>query len=348
MAFKTLAQIELAATCAGVLAALTVAFSGGGLWSLIAQTLVSTATVTLLAWLGGGWRPSWAFDRAALGTIQSYSLNLVGFNILNYVMRNADYILIGRFLGSTSLGYYTLAYRIILYPIQNLSAVIGRVLFPALARLNDDPARFRRIYLQVMGALAVITFPLFTGLALVSDLLVGAVFGPSWQPAAALLAVLAPVGLIQAISHTVGTIYQVSGRTDLLLRWGLIAGLLTLTGFVVGLQWGVLGVASAYTFVTVALLYPVFAIPFRLIGLPVAALAATLARPALCSLCLLLAVLVVRQLLPSSLPLLALLALPVIGGALSYGLASWLLNRAQLMGLAAILRPARLQQPKEI
>jgi PST family polysaccharide transporter len=252
------------------------AASGMGVWSLVGQTLCQSVVITTLVWIASTWRPRRKLDLIEVRSVASYSLNLSGFNILNYFVRNSDNILIGRFLGSTALGYYSLAYRLMLYPLQSVSRVAGRVLFPAFARIQDNSARFRQAYLRVCVAISVITFPMMLGLLVVARPFVVVVFGPAWMPVATLLMILAPVGMAQSIATIVGHIYTAKGRTDWMFRWGVLSGVVTVCFFIAGLRWGVVGVAVAYAVRTLILVLPNHAIPFKLIELPVRDLATAL------------------------------------------------------------------------
>lgn len=268
MAFDRLARIELASSAVGGMTGIGMAILGMGVWSLVGQALSESIVTTLLLWITSYWRPQRKFNWLHMRSVASYSLNLSGFNIFNYFVRNADNMLIGRYLGASALGYYSLAYRLILYPIQSVSWVLGRVLFPAFSQMQDDDTRFRRTYLRVCASISVITFPMMLGLLVVAEPFVAAVFGPRWMPVATLLMILAPVGMIQSVGTTVGHIYMAKGRTDWMFRWGLTTGILAITAFIIGLRWGVVGVAVAYAALSFLLFYPNFAIPFKLIGLP--------------------------------------------------------------------------------
>jgi len=267
LAFEKLAKIEIAANVSSSLVCIGSALLGAKVWSLVFQTLMFSVATTALLWMSSDWRPKAFFRWQEVMSVSRFSLNLTGFNIFNYFSRNADYILIGRFLGAQSLGYYTMAYRIMLYPIQAISAVVGRVMFPAYSQIREDETRFRRIYLKVVGTIALITFPMMIGLWGLADQFLLTVLGAQWKPVILLILVLAPIGLMQSIITTVGTIYQAKGRTDLLFRVGMITSSLVILAFVIGLRWGIVGVAAAYAIATVVCLYPNFAIPFHLIGL---------------------------------------------------------------------------------
>jgi len=276
MAFNRLALIEFTSSVGAAIVGIGFAVAGAGVWSLVAVSLVNTALGTLLLWLFSPWRPQRILHWAELRSISAYSLNLSGFNIINYFSRNADNLLIGRYLGAQQLGYYSVAYNLMLYPIQNISWVLGRVLFPAFAQIQHDNVRFRQAYLRVCAVIAAITFPLMLGMLVTAKPLVSAILGLKWLPIIPLVMILAPLGMIQSIITTVGHIYMVKGRTDLMLRFGIVASALVILAFIVGLSWGIVGVAVAYAVATFLLAYPNFAIPFRLFDLPIRALMQTL------------------------------------------------------------------------
>jgi O-antigen/teichoic acid export membrane protein len=272
MLFDRLARVELISSAVGGVVGIGMAACGMGVWSLVGQNLSRSFVLTISLWIVSSWHPKFEFDRVKVCSVASYSLNLSGFNVFNYFVRNADNILIGRYLGTTALGYYSLAYRLILYPLQNVSGVLGRVLFPAFTQMQDNDDRFRRVYLRVCATISVVTFPMMLGLLVISQPLVEVFFGSRWMPVATLLMVLVPVGMVQSIGSTVGHIYTAKGRTDWMFRWGIVTGLSVVSFFVVGLRWGVVGVAVSYALWSALVTYPSFSIPFKLIDLPISAL----------------------------------------------------------------------------
>lgn len=338
LAFSKLAKVEIVATLVGSFIGILSALQGYGVWSLVYQALTIALLTTVLLWIVSSWKPKLYFHWREVKDFGSYSLNLTGFNIFNYLVRNTDYLLIGKFMGAQNLGYYTLAYQIMLYPIQSISEVIGRVMFPVYSTIQDDIARFRNAYLKIAGAIALATFPMMFGLWALVEPFVLTVFGPKWQPVIPLLAILVPVGMVQSVGTTVGAIYQAIGRTDWMFRWGVLSGIIFIAGFFLGLQWGIIGVATAYTIVSLILVYPSFAIPFRLIDLPVRNLANVLWRPVAACLAMLAGILALKNILPPDLEGHWVLLLLVPAGCFFYLAASWYMNREQVMEVIGIAR----------
>jgi lipopolysaccharide exporter len=269
LSFNKLATSEIISSTFGAIIGITLAFSGAGVYSLVFQSLINTSFLSLMMWSYSKFRPKLIINKKDIKSIWSYSINLSGFNIINYFIRNADYLIIGKFLGAEALGLYTLAYKVMLFPVANITNVISRVVFPIYSKLQDDHKQFRQIFKHTSFGISLITFPLMVGVIALHGHFINIFFEPKWEPVSLLLLILAPVGLLQSISVTTGSIYQAIGRTDLMFRWGIVIGSVTVVGFIIGTKWGVIGVAISYLITNVILLYPSIKIPFSLISLSV-------------------------------------------------------------------------------
>ncbi len=333
LAFQTLAKIELSAVISGSAVGIGLVLLGAGVWSLVFQLLTTVTITTILLWVFSSWTVTWTFRWHEVKSVSNYSLNLLGFNVLNYLARNADYLLIGRYLGAQDLGYYTLAYRILLFPLQNISNVISRVMFPVYSGIQKDNLRFANAYIKVAVTIALITFPMMMGVFILAKPLVLTVFGGEWQPVIPLIMILAPVGMVQSIGSTVGPIYQAKGRTDWMFWWGIGAGTLTLTAFVIGLRWGIVGVAIAYAVAALILAYPNFAIPFKLIDLNFLRFLKALQYPFLSSIIMLLVLVIFKLTLAETLSYPMELATGIILGSVVYIALNWTTNRDLLQEL---------------
>ncbi len=267
--FTVLAKIELFAVLTGAVVGITMALTGFGVWSLVFQAISNALVSSILLWGSGIFYPKFVFDFNEVKNLSSYSLNLAGYNFLNYFVRNADYLFIGKFLGGAELGHYFLAYKIMLYPVQSVTQVISRVFFPLYSSIKNDLQKFRNVYQKVCNSIAIITFPLMLGLIAISTPFISLFFNEKWDNnlLVQLLTILAPVGLIQSIAATTGPIFMSTGKTKYLFYWGIISGIIYIGGFYIGIYYGAVGVAVSYLITTLILLYPVFALPFKIIKL---------------------------------------------------------------------------------
>jgi O-antigen/teichoic acid export membrane protein len=269
--------------------AVLLAWKGAGPWALIAQQVTTATVATALVWHFSSWRPGFTFSRASLQDLGSFSGRVFGTRLLFYANRNADNVLVGRYLGASALGAYTIAYNIMLLPSTQIAAPVQEVLYPTFSRMQDDVPRVAQAWLSVNRIVGAISVPALAGMVMVAPEFVQVVLGPKWHSAVAVIQVLAWVGILQSLQGLNSSVLQARDRTGDLLRYGIIVCAASLTAFVVGLQWGLLGVAVAYaisstlvepyyTWLTArALRISVFAFPRALAGVAQAVLGMVLA-----------------------------------------------------------------------
>ena len=267
MDFKTLMIRDIVAVIISGAVGIFLAYKGFGVWSLVYQSLTYAATDGILLWTISKWRPSFIFSIAAIKDIFHFSANLTGFNIVNYFARNIDQLLIGKFLGVQALGYYSLAYKIMLYPLQNISWVIGKVMFPAFSKIQGDLQKVRLSYMGLVKITSLITFPLMALLFGIAPELVKVFFGEKWLAIIVLIRILCVCGMIQSIGTTIGNILLSQGRADLQFKMQLIGTCLVLIFVVLGLRYGVSGVAFYYTLQSILWVHITFFITNKLINL---------------------------------------------------------------------------------
>ena len=132
---------------------------------------------------------------------------------------------------------------------------------------DEDKPRVKRAYLKAIGIISFVTFPMMVGLFVVANHFVLALLGTQWSEVIPILKLFCWVGLIQSVLATVGWIYTSQGQTRLYFTMGVIGASACLVAFVIGVHWGVMGVAWAYSLTTAIVLFPFFTIPARLIDL---------------------------------------------------------------------------------
>lgn len=256
--FKILAVVETTALVISIVIGVSMAIKGFGVYSLIAQTLIASIVLTIMLWIYSGWKPQMIFSLLEIKQVFKFTANLTGFNFIHYFSSNADSFLIGKFLGSYSLGVYSVAHKIIIFPLRQISQTLIKVLFPAFSQIKHDNEKFKRAYLHVIFYISLVTFPLMMGLVAVSEVFVSVVFGEKWSNLAILLSIMAPVGMLQSISTTLGSIYLAKGTTARMLKIGTLGAFVTVACFVAGISFGVEGVAWAYVGANIIMLYPNF------------------------------------------------------------------------------------------
>lgn len=241
--FKTSAGIELSSSALGHTTSVVTALLGAGPFALAYGGVVTSICASAFSFVAVRWLPRHFISRDSLRRLWRFSGGMLGFNVVNYWGRNADNLLVGRFLGAAPLGLYNRAYNLMLLPINQVTGALGRVMFPALAAIQGDHARVRSAYLRTLRVINAVTFPILVGLLAVSDGLVPLLWGPNWSGTVPLLQILCLAGLPQCLSSSIGWIYQSQGRTTTMFVMGVIGTVVGVAFIVVGLHWGAIGVA---------------------------------------------------------------------------------------------------------
>jgi O-antigen/teichoic acid export membrane protein len=253
MNFRVLELRQIAATFVGAAAGISVALAGFGAWAIIAQQLAEATASTLILWFLSPWRPSRRFSLASLRKLGGFAGNVFGENLLYQAGRNLSGLLIGRFLGPAALGLYGLATNVILVPFSRIAGPLQQVFFPAFARMSDNRPRMADVWIRATRLVAVISMPALVGLAIVAPDFVQVVLGERWREATPVIQILAWVGIIQSLQTLNGEVLLALGRANWLLRFTALWFAGSIVAFAVGVQWGVLGVASCYLAATLAI-----------------------------------------------------------------------------------------------
>lgn len=271
---------DLTLSIAKGLVSVVLALGGAGYWSLVWGQLagVAAAAATSLLLLGRVPRPHvrWASARRLLG----YGLHITAVNLVGIVINNGDYAIVGRALGSTALGLYTLAYTLPQMLTISLSVAISRVVFPAYARIQGDRAALRRGYLAVLRATGSLLVPIGLGLAAVAPAVVHVLYRHSWWPAVPAMEALSLYAAIYALGWNAGDVYKAIGRPDVQWKLGIGHALVLVPALAVGAHMrGIEGVALAQIAVVVPYSLVRFYIIHRLLDIGAGAIVGALRVP---------------------------------------------------------------------
>ncbi len=248
MAFRSLAIRKLTAIALSGVVGVGMALAGFGAWSLVGQQVVNAIVSVVMLWAVTPWRPSFEFSRQDFRELFGFGIRVVGGDVLNFISRNTDTLLIGAFLGKLALGFYYVGYQILDTSQSLLINAARRLIFPTFSRLQHDPERIRRAYSRMNRASSALTLPGYVGLALVAQEATVAFFGNTWTdsgPVAAVLFLIGPVLTVQAFS---GALFNAVGHPEVTLRFRLVTAITNVIGFLIAVLVfrDILAVAAAF------------------------------------------------------------------------------------------------------
>src|SRR6202011_4350694 len=175
-----------------------------------------------------------------------FGAKTMGSRFLGFLRFYADNLLIGRYLGSSALGIYAVAYNVMFAPVIRITQPAQQVLFPAFARLQGDPARVLSAWLRGNRLLTALTLPAFLGMAIIAPDFVPVVLGKRWNEAVPVLQLLSLSGIAISIEQLNASVLQGMGQAGTLLKYMVASTGLVVAAFAVGIHWGVVGVAGFY------------------------------------------------------------------------------------------------------
>lgn len=256
MRFVTLAKIEVASLVTGSALGVLMALKGFGYWSLVGMAVAAPLVSTVCAWTSTNWIPGRPRMQAGMRSVVRFGSTTTLNGLVVYVAYNFEKVLLGRFWGAEAIGVYGRAYQLLSVPIDNLNGTVGGVLFSALSRLQSEPERFRHVFLKGYSLVVSLTIPIAIAFAILANEIVFVVLGSKWHDAAPVLRILSPTIAIFALINPLAWLMFSLGLVERSLKIALVLAPLVILGYVVGLPYGPIGVATGYSAIMLVWVVP--------------------------------------------------------------------------------------------
>lgn len=253
MDFKAQTKITLPSVLISGTVALTMAYWGFGVWSLVSNILIGQAVLSVLFWKLSDWKPSFSFSLDRIKPLFAFGYKLTLNGLLVTVFNNIYNIVIGKFYTATQLGFYNRADRTKDIPVKNISNALNRVTYPMLSEIQDQPEILQRVYKKLIKYVLLIMTPVMLGGLALAEPLFRFVYTEKWLPAVPYFQWLCISALFYPVSAYNLNILKVKGRSDLYLILGIAKKLIEATGLIIVTGY------SVYALVVYRTLYSVLA-----------------------------------------------------------------------------------------
>ena len=255
--FKTIALLQTISRFLAFAVAILLAYAYRSYWALVANPIAYSTFLIFGTWYFCKWRPGRPRLSHDVKGMLLFGGHLTGFKFANSVIQQSDNLLLGKYCGVTSLGYYSKAYGLMTVA-PSFTAQMERVAIPALSGLRQDEKRFKNYFFRMTCSLYFVQLAVSSFAAANSKWVVDVLFGPGWETAAQMLSWLGIIGIIRPLTAACGWILISEDRTQPLFRLGMIDSFVMLIAFLIGIQWGPIGLVHSYVLATVFIHLPLY------------------------------------------------------------------------------------------
>lgn len=258
MRFSEISKIDIITKALSLVVSVVFAYLGHGVYALMYATLAAVILQTIL-FVSLGLKehiPQLLFRLEDVREFVGFGAYQMGERTINYFNSQIDVIVIGKLLGTESLGVYNIAKQLIMRPAQIINPIITKVTFPAMAKVQYDTATLKRVYLQTTNYLSSVNFPIFGGMVVLAPEIVLFMFGHNWLTAVPIVQILSLYGAARSTGNPIGSLLLAKGRANLAFYWNLGLLFYVPVGIALVGQWGLIAMSWMLVALQVSLVLP--------------------------------------------------------------------------------------------
>ena len=246
--FKKQVILQLSGSIFDFIIAVTLALIINNVYALVLGLISGSIIRVIVSYITHPYRPKLSFQFRKIRDLFNFGKWITAFNMIKFIMTQIDSTFIGKFISSTTLGYYQIAYKFSNMPATELSVIVNQVTFPLYTRIQKDIRQIRNVYLKVLQFIGIISLPLASLLFILSSEFVDFFLGKKWLLIVPCLKVLTIFGASRAINATFGSLIQGIGKPNILTKLALFQLFLTISIiYPLMIYNGIVGVSMAVT-----------------------------------------------------------------------------------------------------
>jgi len=246
MDFRYRSLVEMGGSLIAALTAVALAMSGFGVWSLVLSVVLMRLFIAL-AYLPQLDRiPRRRLSYRKIKTVVDFGTTLMVSRLMFFFYSHADVFIVGKLLGQKLVGYYSMAFQLAMIPLEKIGATFNEIAFPALSRVGKDRTSSKTLYLELHRYLLIVSYPILLGIVLVAEDAVIVLLTDKWAPTVPLLQLLCIGNLLRISGMLMPAILAGLGKAGLTLRYNIASMIVLPTAFLIGVQFGLVGVACAW------------------------------------------------------------------------------------------------------
>jgi len=267
MQFRSLTILDICSNGISSVLSIVMALTGWGYWALVAKPVAMAVLTVVVAWIACPWLPGRPQQTKETNASVRFGLGVAGFTLTDTFAQSFDRLALGYFYGVGTLGYYQNAFLFYTNLINLLIGPLHNIAVSSLSKLRGNLVEFRKSWTTALSTVTFLSTLAFAVLAVTGPDVVTILLGEKWAPAGPVLCLFAIRGIAQATERTLGWLHVSTGRSDRWMRWGLLSAVCQIAAVVIGLPFGLMGVAATSAIAIYILFVPALAYAGRPAGI---------------------------------------------------------------------------------
>lgn len=259
--FRTVAHVQIAGSVVGGLLGVLSAFLGAGVWSLVIQYLVSSATIASALLMLAQRVPRFRIAMARLAPMLRFCGPIIASQLLSHATTRMVLIGVANWHGILAAGQWSMTIRItesLFGGVLQAAYNVGLSHFSLHQTSRSDLAV---LVLRTQGLAMIVALPILAGFAAASQPLIVLLLGPAWSPvawlllgplAASLILIrrMPPAIALRAIGNSTASFSAASLETAIILIGMLAFGQYSMLGVTFAVPCAALGGALVLAYET--------------------------------------------------------------------------------------------------
>lgn len=240
--FKKLSTITIITSVVSLIVTVIMAYSGCGVWSLVAQNFIGALIPCVFFWITTDWHPTKEYSWKSFRELFGFGFYMFLAHLFTTFSQRITGLLVGRWYNPATMGYYSKASTTVKYATTSISGVMTQTTYPLYSAVQDDRERLINMIKRITSTLAYLTVPILTLMILVAKPVFVFLYTDRWLDSVPYFQMLCVAGLaicLQTVNYqTIAAI----GKSKVTLVWTIVTETVGIILQVVGLiVWGMMG-----------------------------------------------------------------------------------------------------------
>ncbi len=261
--FTAVAIADILSRFSYLVTAIIMALSGFSYWALVGGHIMRSLVLLSFTLYYCPWVPGRMEKGTGVRKMMMFGGHLTIGHLLAYLARNLDGILIGRIYGAAPLGLYNKAYHLLMQPLSQIRLPLTHLALPVLSSLKKEPERYRNYFKKLLDLSISVALPVTVYCFMDGEFVIRFILGPQWLEATEVFQILAIGGIFVSASFLPGLALLSHGHSKKYMQLLIATSIIQSLSFVVGINFGINGIAMAYTISSFLVLIPMIIMSFK-------------------------------------------------------------------------------------